>query len=102
MTMEILVYRKGIPKIQENFTAADLSELLKDEHAVIWVDMESPTAADEQVLLDVFHFHPLTVEDCRENRHYPKIEEFEDCLLYTSDAADERSSVDRFNTIELD
>ena len=29
--MEILVYRNGIPKVQENFTAADLPELLKDE-----------------------------------------------------------------------
>src|SRR6185369_12557459 len=78
--MEILVYRNGIPKIQENFTAADLPELLKDESAVIWVDMEKPTEADERVLLDVFQFHPLTVEDCRENRHYPKVEEFENYL----------------------
>ena len=74
--MEILVYKKGFPKIQENFTANDLPELLKDLSALIWVDMESPTAEDEQVLLDVFKFHPLTVEDCRENRHYPKVEEF--------------------------
>ena len=41
--MEILVYRRGIPKIQEGFTEADLPELLKDETAVIWVDMDAPT-----------------------------------------------------------
>ena len=100
--MEILVYRKGIPKIQENFTAADLPELLKDESAVIWVDMESPTEADEQVLIDVFRFHPLTVEDCRENRHYPKIEEFDSYIYFIVHGVTADISPDRFNTIELD
>src|SRR5829696_8392030 len=84
--MEILVYRRGDPKIEEGFTAEDLPELLKDESAVIWVDMESPTEVDERVLLDVFHFHPLTVEDCRENRHYPKIEEFDGISISSSTA----------------
>ena len=100
--MEILVYKRGVPKIQENFTAADLPELLKDLSAVIWVDMESPTDKDEQVLLDVFKFHPLTVEDCRENRHYPKIEEFEDYLYFIVHGVTADTSPDRFNTIELD
>jgi magnesium transporter len=100
--MEILVYQKGVPRIQENFTAADLPELLKDEHAVIWVDMESPTTADEQVLLDVFKFHPLTVEDCRENRHYPKIEEFDSYIYFIVHGVTADTSPDRFNTIELD
>jgi magnesium transporter len=100
--MEILVYQKGVPKIQENFTEADLPELLKDESAVIWVDMELPTAADEQVLLDVFHFHPLTVEDCRENRHYPKVEEFDSYIYFIVHGVTGDTSPDRFNTIELD
>jgi magnesium transporter len=100
--MEILVYRKGVARIQENFTAADLPELLKDESAVIWVDMESPTASDEQILLDVFKFHPLTVEDCRENRHYPKIEEFDSYIYFIVHGVTADISPDRFNTIELD
>ena len=100
--MEILVYRRGNTKIEENFTAADLPELLKDTQAVIWVDMESPTAADEQVLLDVFHFHPLTVEDCRENRHYPKVEEFDGYLYFIVHGVRADTSPERFNTIELD
>ncbi len=100
--MEILVYRKGVPKIQEHFTAADLPELLKDESAVIWIDMESPTVDDEQILLDVFKFHPLTVEDCRENRHYPKIEEFDGYIYFIVHGVTADISPDRFNTIELD
>ena len=100
--MEILVYRKGKAKIEENLTVADLPELLKDESVVIWVDMEMPTEADEQVLLDIFHFHPLTVEDCRENRHYPKVEEFDGYLYFIVHGVTADISPERFNTIELD
>lgn len=100
--MEILVYRHGEHKVAEGFTVAQLPELLQDKSAVIWVDMEAPTAADEQVLLDVFHFHPLTVEDCRENRHYPKVEEFPGYIYFIIHGVTADTSPDRFNTIELD
>jgi magnesium transporter len=100
--MEILVYRQGDIKVEEGFTVEQLPELLEDQSLVIWVDMEKPTAADERVLLDVFKFHPLTVEDCRENRHYPKIEEFSGYLYFIVHGVRADTSPDRFNTIELD
>ena len=100
--MEILVYRRGNNRVEEHWTANELPELLEDESAVIWVDMESPTEEDEKVLLDIFHFHPLTVEDCRENRHYPKVEEFEDYLYFIVHGVRADTSPARFNTIELD
>lgn len=100
--MEILLYRNGEHKIIENVTVEQLPQLLQDRSAVVWVDMESPTEADEQVLLDVFNFHPLTVEDCRENRHYPKIEEFPGYLYFIVHGVRADTSPDRFNTIELD
>jgi len=100
--MEILVYRNGQQKISEGHTADQLPELLQERGSVIWVDMEQPTSADEQILLDVFDFHPLTVEDCRENRHYPKIEEFPSYIYFIVHGVRADTSPDRFNTIELD
>ena len=100
--MEILVYRQGEEKVEEGITVDQLPTLLKDPSVVIWVDMESPTAKDERVLLDVFKFHPLTVEDCHENRHYPKIEEFPGYLYFIVHGVRADTSSDRFNTIELD
>lgn len=100
--MEIFVYRQGAPKIEEGFTADQLPELLKDEQAIVWIDMFEPTKVDEQVLLDVFKFHPLTVEDCRENRHYPKVEEFPGYLYLIVHGVRADTSPDHFNTIELD
>lgn len=78
--MEIFVYREGADMIEEGFSAEDLIELLEDKSAVIWVDLlgETPEENEEakRVMLDVFHFHPLTVEDCMETRNQPKIEAF--------------------------
>src|SRR4029078_2242204 len=100
--MEILVYREGAKTVESGFTVEQLPELLKEEKSVIWVDMPEPTGADERVLLDIFQFHPLTVEDCRENRHYPKVEEFPDYVYFIVHGVRADTSPDRFNTIELD
>ena len=100
--MEIFLYRANSSEVEEGFTVAQLPELLKDEQAVIWVDMEAPSLDDDQVLLNVFHFHPLTVEDCRANRHHPKVEEFPDYIYFIVHAVRTDSSTDRFNTVELD
>jgi magnesium transporter len=100
--LEIFVYRANSNEVEEGFTVAQLPELLKQEQAVIWVDMESPSLDDDQVLLNVFHFHPLTVEDCRANRHHPKVEEFPGYIYFIVHAVRTDSSPDRFNTVELD
>ena len=100
--MEILVYRQGEQRSTKASRRTNFRNCCRRRAAVIWVDMESPTEADEQVLLDVFHFHPLTVEDCRENRHYPKVEEFPGYLYFIVHGVRADTSPDRFNTIELD
>jgi len=100
--IEIFVCRGGATHIEEGFTVEQLPELLKQENNVVWVDMEAPTEADERVLLDVFHFHPLTIEDCHENRHYPKIEEFPGYVYVIMHGVRADTSPDHFNTIELD
>lgn len=100
--MEILVYREGAPKVESGFSAEQLPELLKDEKLVIWIDMESPSGAEEEILLNLFHFHPLTVEDCRETRNYPKVEEFPGYMYFIVHGVKADTSPDHFNTIELD
>ncbi len=100
--MDIFVYRPGSERVEEGFTVEQLPELLADQTLVLWVDMQAPTLDDDNVLLNVFKFHPLTVEDCRANRHHPKIEEFPDYIYYIVHGVRTDASPDRFNTIELD
>ena len=80
--MEIFVHRKGEMSVEEDFTVKDLPALLAEESNVVWVDMEAPTVEDDKVLADVFHFHPLTIEDARETRNQPKVEAFPDYLFF--------------------
>jgi magnesium transporter len=100
--MEIFVYRQGAERVEEGFTVEQLPELLKSDADLIWVDMEAPTEADERILADVFRFHPLTIEDCHENRHYPKVEEFPEYLYFIIHGVTAGTSSNDFSTIELD
>ena len=100
--MEIFLYREGAEQVEEGITVNQLPELLKETNVVIWVDMEEPSLEDDQILLDVFHFHPLTVEDSRGTRHHPKIEEFPDYIYFIFHGVRADTSSERFNTIELD
>ena len=100
--MDIFVYRQGAEKVEEGFTVEQLPDLLKDEKLTIWVDMHQPTEADDRILLDVFNFHPLVVEDCRAERHHPKAEEFPDYIYFIMHGVTAETDAERFITIELD
>jgi magnesium transporter len=54
------------------------------------------------VLLDVFKFHPLSVEDCRADRHHPKVEEFPGYIYFILHGVTATTDSVHFNTIELD
>ena len=52
--------------------------LLADTNLFLWVDLENPTAEETKfVLEDVFHFHPLSIEDCVMVTPSPKVEEYQ-------------------------
>jgi magnesium transporter len=60
----------------EDCLAADISELRIVEGNVLWADVSDPTSSDFEALAEEFGFHPLSIEDCRNEHQRPKIEEF--------------------------
>lgn len=51
--------------------------LLADTNLFLWVDLENPTPEEAKFFLeDVFHFHPLSIEDCIAESPSPKVEEY--------------------------
>ena len=51
--------------------------LLADTNLFLWVDLEKPTPEEtKRVLEDIFHFHPLSIEDCVAVSPSPKVEEY--------------------------
>lgn len=51
--------------------------LLADTNLFLWVDLDNPTPEENKAVLEnVFHFHPLSVEDCVHENQSPKVEEY--------------------------
>ncbi len=71
--------------------------------ATVWVDLSQPTPAEVQAVLgDIFHFHPLSVEDAASEIHHPKVESYEAYLylILHGIAFEEREH--RFSTRDVD
>jgi magnesium transporter len=52
--------------------------LLANTNLFLWVDLEGSTPEEARSILDdVFHFHPLSVEDCINDSPSPKVETYE-------------------------
>jgi magnesium transporter len=51
--------------------------LLADTNLFLWVDLENPTPEETKLVLEnIFHFHPLSIEDCVTVSPSPKVEEY--------------------------
>jgi magnesium transporter len=51
--------------------------LLADTNLFLWLDLEKPTEFESrEVLEQIFHFHPLSIEDCVQPSPSPKVEEY--------------------------
>ncbi len=52
--------------------------LLSDTNLFLWLDLENPTPEETKMVLeDIFHFHPLSIEDCVMVSPSPKVEEYQ-------------------------
>jgi magnesium transporter len=104
--MEIFVYKDGANNIEEGFSAKDLPALLADQTNLVWVDFEvtegSGVIEAEQVLLKIFDFHYLTVEDCLETRNQPKVESFPEYIYFIMHGVKNETNSANFVTKELD
>ena len=51
--------------------------VLTDTNLFLWVDLESATPEETRTILEqVFHFHPLSIEDCVTFSPIPKVDEY--------------------------
>src|ERR1044071_2471847 len=76
--MEIKVFSAGKSRTAE---ISEIEGLLKSETEVFWVDILEATDVEARILHDIFKFHPLAIEDTRNHRQRPKIEEYEGYLF---------------------
>ncbi|GEA14765.1 magnesium transport protein CorA [Moorella sp. E308F] len=48
-----------------------------------WLDLVQPAPAELDLLTDLFHFHPLAVEDCRHPHYRPGIAQYDEYAFLT-------------------
>jgi magnesium transporter len=73
----VFVHRNGQTRC---VPALDPAVLDPAGDAKVWVDLADPTDEEFKVLTEVFHFHPLAVEDAVAKLHHPKIESYDGYL----------------------
>jgi magnesium transporter len=76
--------------------------LLPASGATLWVDLAAPTPEDGRVLSDVFHFHPLSVEDALSVIQFPKVETYPGYLYLVLHGIDVGGGPDEFATRDID
>ncbi len=86
----------------ERAEAVDPRWLEPDTQARVWVDLFQPTADESRILTDVFHFHPLSVEDALSTLHHPKIESYDGYLYLILHGIDFQAAEHRFETQDTD
>jgi len=77
------LFYTGSGELQKDAPLAQVPHLLEQPHGLIWVSLEQPTDEElDAVLRDIFHFHPLAVEDCASYEYQPpKVDDFGDYIF---------------------
>src|SRR5262245_11287743 len=70
--------------------------------AMVWVDLAGPTPEESSILGDVFHFHPLAIEDAVASVHHPKIESYDGYLYLILHGIDYQKAQTDFATHDID
>jgi magnesium transporter len=95
----IFVYRAGHT---ERVASVDPAWLGRDSSVGLWVDLAAPTPDEFRILDEVFHFHPLAIEDAVATVHHPKIEPYDGYLYLILHGIDYRKSQTAFATHDTD
>ncbi len=101
-----VVYRDGSGEIHLDWPAARIVDAVEDRQGTVWVDIhdiEPEANGDVEALLsDVFHFHPLAIEDALKECHVPRVDDWDDYLYLVFHSIDFEPETDGLRLHELD
>lgn len=81
----------------------ELSDLFDEENVDLWVDMETPTPKEAEILSTVFDFHELAIEDCTAfDIEEAKLDDYEDYLFLVLHSVSFDDTTLKFEINELD
>lgn len=96
------IYIPAHAALQNNLSTDDLKTALQKDDGLLWVSLENPDPEEFLILRDVFHFHPLAIEDCQSTGYQaPKVDDFETYLFLIVHALQKDHNLDELDTREL-
>jgi len=98
-----LYYTNNYPP-RINLSSGEIQEALQDPEGLVWICLNAPTEEELQTILgNLFHFHPLTIEDCTSNGYQvPKMDDFGDYLFIIMHTLPPGNYWEISNPVELD
>jgi magnesium transporter len=63
--------------LSEKIELSQISEVLKSDEELLWIDASDPSEDDLLLLQQEFGFHPLAIEDASNQRQRPKVDLYE-------------------------
>jgi magnesium transporter len=98
------IYRAPDGSRRLNLTSQDMLRALGEPQGLLWVSLEEPTEAEVQSILhDVFHFHPLSIEDTLSTDYQaPKVDSFTEYIFLVMHALQPGFPAQALETMELD
>ncbi|HEX2979197.1 MAG TPA: magnesium/cobalt transporter CorA, partial [Anaerolineaceae bacterium] len=86
-----------------DLSADQIHEALQNPEGLLWISLDNPDEKELiSVLRDVFHFHPLAIEDCIGGDYQsPKVDDYGDYLFIIMHALKIVGNVEKLDTVEV-
>jgi magnesium transporter len=97
------IYFSGADELQLDIPIDQYSQALQNTQGILWVDFvdEDPEHCEE-IMLNIFNFHPLAVDDALRETHVPKVDDWDDYLYIVLQDIHFHSGEGDVDTQELD
>ncbi len=99
-----ILYRRADGTIEAALPAEALPAALHDPGGLLWVDFcDESDETCERIMREVFHFHPLAIDDALRESHVPKLDDWESYLYLVLHAVSfDPAAEEQLATQELD
>lgn len=96
-----------VEKSQHSFeylSPDDIQKIMSEQTGLVWLDLNGDELdVCRKVMEDVFHFHPLAVDDALVETHIPKIDDWGDYIYLALEGVHSEQLLDDINkSLELD
>lgn len=89
-------------QVKSGVAHEDIGRILADERNILWLDLDTPTHDELQLIASEFGFHPLAVEDAARPHQRPKIDVYSNFYFLVFYDIDYIEDGDRIDERELD